>query len=45
MNSETGEEEIVTLKKSEFEKLCETVISLKRQITELERIHGGHSKT
>jgi hypothetical protein len=42
MNTGVEKEELVTLKKSELEKICETVISLKRRVSELEKVYGSY---
>ncbi len=42
MGSGADKEELVTLKKSELEKICETIISLRRRVSELEKVYGSY---
>lgn len=42
MNSGVDKEEMVTLKRSELEKICKTIISLKRRVSELEKVHNSY---
>lgn len=41
INAGVDSEELITLRKSEFEKICKTMVSLKHRVSELERVYSG----